>query len=294
LHLIIYYLIAFLWAIFTGFMFSSTGAAGGILASFGFITILGVQDANSIKVMSEILVLISPIVILHFYLKQKRFKKLKKILFLVGSTLGLGGLLGASLGSWISKSYLSDLKSFKYFFGYIAFMVVILMVYKMIKQKHNNKNGKSKKLNVDEFSSLKDGEMSKFSFKTINVKIDGEVYPIHPIFIFIAGFLIAILAAMFGVGGGFLFVPFLTDIVGFQVFFAAAISILSVLIIAAVSVSVYLSMGVHVIVPLLAVSLVGILTGSAIGPKLSRHVPNDWLRYAVIALLLFIGIAYVF
>jgi len=293
LHQIIYYFIAFLWAIFTGFMFSATGAAGGILSSFGFITILNVPVANSVKVMSEILVLISPIIILFFYLRQERFRKLRKVLFFVGFTLGIGAVLGALFGSWFSKTYMSNLKSFKYFFGYIAFMVAALMIYKVIRQR-GNKDKRKADCDIHESDILKEGEMSKFSFKKINFKVDGKYYSIYPIFIFFVGFLVAVLAAGFGVGGGFLFVPFLTDIIGFPVFLAAAISVLSVLIIAIVSVSVYVSMGAPVIVPLLAVSVVGILIGSTIGPKLSKHVNNEWLRYAVIGLLIFIGIAYVF
>lgn len=292
MHLIIYYFIAFLWAIFTGFMFSATGAAGGILSSFGFITILNVHVANSVKVMSEILVLISPIIILFFYLRQERFKKLRKILFLVGFTLGVGAVLGALFGSWFSKTYLSDLKSFKYFFGYIAFMVAALMIYKVLRQRGNK--GKKAQHDISKTGVMKEGEMSKFSFKKINFMVNGEYYSIYPVVIFFVGFLVAVLAAGFGVGGGFLFVPFLTDIIGFPVFLAAAISVLSVLIIAIVSVSVYVSMGAPVIVPLLAVSVAGILIGSTIGPKLSKHVNNEWLRYAVIGLLVFIGVAYVF
>lgn len=292
MHLIIYYFIAFLWAIFTGFMFSATGAAGGILSSFGFITILNVHVANSVKVMSEILVLISPIIILFFYLRQERFKKLRKILFFVGFTLGVGAVLGALFGSWFSKTYLSDLKSFKYFFGYIAFMVAALMIYKVLRQRGNK--GKKAHHDTSKTGVMKEGEMSKFSFKKINFMVNGEYYSIYPVVIFFVGFLVAVLAAGFGVGGGFLFVPFLTDIIGFPVFLAAAISVLSVLIIAIVSVSVYVSMGAPVIVPLLAVSVAGILIGSTIGPKLSKHVNNEWLRYAVIGLLVFIGVAYVF
>ena len=68
MHSLIYYLIAFLWAIFTGFIFSSIGAAGGILASFGFITVLHIPVANSVKVMSQILIIISPLIALSVYI----------------------------------------------------------------------------------------------------------------------------------------------------------------------------------------------------------------------------------
>ena len=55
---LIYYIFGFIWALFAGFVFSTVGAAGGILASFGFISVLDIHAANSVKVMSMILVIV--------------------------------------------------------------------------------------------------------------------------------------------------------------------------------------------------------------------------------------------
>ena len=42
-----------LWAVFVGFVFSTVGAAGGILSGVGHITLMGIGDANIIKVMNQ-------------------------------------------------------------------------------------------------------------------------------------------------------------------------------------------------------------------------------------------------
>ncbi|MFW0883757.1 sulfite exporter TauE/SafE family protein [Candidatus Acidulodesulfobacterium sp. H_13] len=293
MHIVIYYLVAFLWAVFTGFIFSSIGAAGGILASFGFITVLNIPVANSVKVMSQILVIISPLIALPVYFRQKRIQSLKKVLFYVGFTMAFGAIMGAIFGSWLSKNYLFELKSFKYLFGYLTFIVTALMIYKIVKQRIK----KSKKGNVE---GSKNQDMSdvtyigKFSFKKINFKFMSEEHSFSPPILFIAGFLIAIVSSIFGVGGGFLIVPFLTDINGLPAFLAAGTSILVVLIASIVSVSNYVRMGVHIIVPVLLVEIAGIILGSVLGPKISGRLNEKWLKYTLIVLLFFIGLFYVF
>jgi hypothetical protein len=112
--------------------------------------------------------------------------------------------------------------------------------------------------------------------------------------LFIAGFVIATLSSIFGVGGGFLIVPFLTDAIGLPVFLAAGISILVVFISSLTSVSNYLRMGVPVIIPILLVTIAGVVAGSVIGPKISQRLNEKMLKYILMVLLVFIGVFYVF
>ncbi len=286
MHLLIYP-VAFLWAVFTGFIFSSVGAAGGILASFGFITVLHIPVANSVKVMSQILIIISPLIALPIYLRQDRAKKIKSVLFYLGFIIAFGAIIGAILGSWFSMNYLAELKSFKYLFGYLTFVVAGLMVYNIFKQrKRQNKQDAP----VEDL--MKSPAISKVSFTKIDFRCLSKDYSVSPPFLFFAGFVIAIISSIFGVGGGFLIVPFLTDINGLPVFLAAGISILVVLISSVVSVSNYIRMGVHVIITILLVTIVGVILGSVLGPKISQHLNEKWLKYTLIVLLFFIGVFY--
>ncbi len=289
MHSLIYYLIAFLWAIFTGFIFSSIGAAGGILASFGFITVLHIPVANSVKVMSQILIIISPLIALPVYLRQDRTKKIKSILFYLGFIIAFGAIIGALFGSWFSKEYLSELKSFKYLFGYLTFLVAGLMIYNILKQ---GKKIKQKDTPVEDLNKLP--SIGSVSFKRIDFECLSKNYSVSPPFLFFAGFIIAVISSIFGVGGGFLIVPFLTDINGLPVFLAAGISILVVLISSITSVSNYIRMGVHIIIPVLLVTVAGVILGSALGPKISQRLNEKWLKYTLIVLLFFIGVFYVF
>jgi len=296
---LIYYISGSIWGLFVGFVFSTVGAAGGILASFGYITLLHIQAANSVKVMTLILIIVSPVVALPVYLRQDRAKQIKSILFYLGFIIAAGAIFGALLGSWFSKSYLSEFKSFKYLFGYLTFLVTALMIYNILKQR-KKKTGQSKKVGgADAVPAWENGKPNipstvKFSVKKIDFRCTDRNYSVQPAVLFAAGFLIAAISSVFGVGGGFLIVPFLTDVIGLPVFLAAGISILVVLISSLTSVTNYIRMGVPVIVPVLAAALAGVIIGSIIGPKISRHLDEKMLKYILMVLLVFVGVFYVF
>lgn len=88
-----------LWGIFVGYVFTSVGAAGGILAGVGHMSIFGLKNANMVKPMNQILTLVSPIVGTPLYLREKR------IVVPTAIALGLGGIVGAILGSTLSASF---------------------------------------------------------------------------------------------------------------------------------------------------------------------------------------------
>ncbi len=60
-----------LWGFVVGLIFSTVGAAGGILAGVGHLSIFGIRDANLVKFYNQFLVALSPLISLPLYLKQK-------------------------------------------------------------------------------------------------------------------------------------------------------------------------------------------------------------------------------
>ncbi|MHB1692778.1 MAG: sulfite exporter TauE/SafE family protein [bacterium] len=283
----LFYLIAFVWALFTGFIFSTIGAAGGIFASFGFITILHVKDANSIKVMSQILTIVTPLIAVPLFIRQKR------VSLILGAIIASGGIVGAILGSWFSKHYLYELKSFKYFFGYLTLFIAILLIYKVILKKRKQKlNPSAQNLKLED-NVIKTLEVN---FRNVKIRYFNQEYNFNPIFAFIAGMFIAIISSIFGVGGGFLLVPFMTGILNLPMMIVAGTSVFSILISSSTSVTNYISMGVHVLPFLLLISVAGIIAGSFLGPVVSKskYIKEEYLNYMLIAVLIFIGIFYIF
>ena len=70
----------------------------------------------------------------------------------------------------------------------------------------------------------------KWSLAKTEISFFGQTFSFSPIWAFVGGFFISALASFLGIGGGFLYVPFLTSIVGLPMFVVAGTSALSVLI----------------------------------------------------------------
>ncbi len=101
------------------------------------------------------------------------------------------------------------------------------------------------------------------------------------------------MASFLGIGGGFLFVPFLTSVAGLPMFLVAGTSALTVLVGMIVSVFSYMVLkGVVIYWPLIGVELFGIFVGSMIGPRTSKYIPDIWLKRIFVVLAIYVGIRY--
>lgn len=84
-------------------------------------------------------------------------------------------------------------------------------------------------------------------------------------------------SSLLGVGGGVFFVPILAILIGLPQRTAAATSTFLIGLTAATSALIYYRQGqmdLHVTIP----AAIGILIGAQAGARISRHVPNLWLR----------------
>ncbi|MEW9919502.1 TSUP family transporter [Marimonas sp. MJW-29] len=113
------------WGAFVGIVFSTIGAAGGILASFGLITLFGLVDPNSVKPMAQLLVLAATITFIPGYLRRSR------LVLPLGLLLGGGGLVGAYVGSTLSSYYLSDMNTFRPLFGVLTLAIAAQIFWKL-------------------------------------------------------------------------------------------------------------------------------------------------------------------
>lgn len=109
--------VPFGWAIFTGVVFSVVGAAGGILAVVGHISVLGLADANMVKTMSQVVTIVTPLCSVPLYHRQRR------VVFFLGLLFGVGGIAGALIGSWASARYLLDVHAYRQMFGLLTLAI---------------------------------------------------------------------------------------------------------------------------------------------------------------------------
>lgn len=109
----------------------------------------------------------------------------------------------------------------------------------------------------------------------------------------IGGIVIASIASFIGVGGGFLYVPFLTSVAGLPMFLVAGTSGLCVLVGMIVSIfSFMVGKGVVIAWGFIGVELIGVFIGAMIGPRTSKYIPEKVLKWIFIILAFYVGIRY--
>ncbi len=279
-------LVAFGWSMFVGLVFSTVGAAGGILGGVGHISVFGITQANSIKLMNQILILTSTLISVPTYMKQKR------VIVILSLLLGLGSVGGAFIGSTLSYKLLPDLKSYKPLFGIFTLLVAFKIFHDVF---FSGKRAKIRSLEESlKHKRSSDLRTKRLSFKRIEFEFLGKIYSFNPLAPVLAGFVVAVISSALGVGGGFLLVPFMVSVMGVPMFLVPGTSALSILITMIVSGANYLKLGAQVDFTLLGIEVVGVVVGSFIGPFLSSFLGEKKLRLMLGILLFYIGVGYTF
>jgi uncharacterized membrane protein YfcA len=132
----------------------------------------------------------------------------------------------------------------------------------------------------------------RFTFSKIEFSFFGQKFSFSPIWAFVGGFVISAISSFIGVGGGFLYVPFLTGVTGLPMFVAAGTSALAVLISMILSIFNFMIKGVTVHWALIGIELVGIFIGSMVGPRTGKYIPEKALKSFFIVLAVYVGLGY--
>ena len=277
-------LLVVLWSFFAGLVFSTVGAAGGILAGVGHISIFGIPSANNIKIMNQVLVITSTLISVPSYFLQKR------VVYVLSVLLGIGSIMGALIGSTLSYKFLPDLKLYKPLFGLFTLLVSL----KIFQEVFLSTKTKGKIEEIE--SKLKEGRGSDLRFslslRRVAVEYLGSTYNFSPMTPLMAGFVVAIISSALGVGGGFLLVPFMVSVLRIPMFLVPGTSALAILITMVVSIGNYIHLGSRFDPVFLGIEIAGVVAGSFVGPHLSRIMGEKKLRISLGVLLLYIGIRY--
>lgn len=291
-------LVIVLWFMFVGYVFTTIGAAGGILAGVGHISVLGLKDANLVKPMNQVLTMVSPAISAPLYFRERRLVLWAAVL------MGVGGIFGALLGSWLSHSYLPDMKSYQPFFGVLTLLIALRLAYEMT-PRYANAQRELKQANEAFVAKVKElkaagrlGELKEIGVRMQSSGINqsftfaGQSFAYNAFSPLLVGALVAAISSAMGVGGGFLLVPYLTSILGFPIYVVAGTAVASVLISSATSIVNYVRMGVQLDFLMLSIELVGVIIGSVAGPLLSKYFKASWLKGMLTVILFYIGVKY--
>ena len=285
-------LVPFAWAVFVGLVFSLVGAAGGILAAVGHMTVLGMSDANTVKPMNQLLVVVSPLVSVPAYWRQRR------LVLTVAVLVGSGAVVGSLVGSWYSMRHLASMGAYRTAFGVLTLVIALRLFYETtarFRDRHTRLRETSKAFERTAgaaWAAGRGGITTSWGFPTTNIVLAGHAFPCNVVGLVATGLLVAFVSSVLGVGGGFLLVPYLASWLGLPMFVVAGTSALAVLIASATSLGNYVYLGARVDWLLALVEVGGVVLGSLLGPLISRHMREQWLRLALAVVLLYIGTAY--
>ncbi len=301
-------IVAFLWAVWVGWVFSTVGAFGGIMAGVGHISVFGLgayaktfKDTapelnkfvtDSIRVSNQWLVGLSALVSSVNYAKQKR------LVIPLGIFLGLGSLLAAFLVVYTTMGKLK-FSQYQGYFGLIVFIIGGFMVYEMTPKGQSKKKAAKEAVKAFETAVKQKGDLTQQGVKTLKLNLVrteisffGQTFGFSPVWAFVGGFFISAISSFIGVGGGFLYVPFLTSVVGLPMFVAAGTSALAVLISMVLSIFNFMIKGVTVDWFIIGIELVGIFIGSMVGPRTGKYIPEKALKWFFIVLAAYVGLGY--
>lgn len=300
--------VAFFWAVWVGWVFSTVGAFGGILAGVGHISVFGLGDyaksfkdtapglnkfiTDSVRVSNQWLVGLSAMVSSVNYGRQKRLG------IALGVIMGAGSLVAAFLVAYTTMGKIK-FSEYQGYFGLIVFIIGGFMVYDMSPKGQASKKAAKEAVKAFEATIKQKGDITQMGVKTdrfsitkIEFSFFGQKFSFNPLWALLGGFIISAISSFIGVGGGFLYVPFLTSFIGLPMFVAAGTSALAVLISMILSIFNFMIKGVTIHWALIGIELVGIFIGSMVGPRTGKYIPEKGLKIFFIILAAYVGLGY--
>jgi uncharacterized membrane protein YfcA len=302
-----------LWGIWVGWIFSTVGAFGGILAGVGHISIFGLRAfGDSFKDSSPVLnkLMTDTIRVSNQYLgglsaliSSINYYRMGRLVLPLGAALAIGSISGAYLIPWLTAGKIK-LSSYIGYFGLCVFAIAFVLFYDTTEKGQASK--KQAKAAAKAFeNSVKakktGGEVAELGAKVVHFSLArvrftfyGVEFSFNPLLPILGGFVIAAISAFLGVGGGFLYVPYITSIVGLPMYLVAGTSALAVLISMITSIFSYMVVQkIPVDFLMVGSELIGIFVGSIVGPYTSKYIPDIWLKRLFVILAIYVGLRYV-
>ncbi len=308
-----FWLYGILWGIWVGWIFSTVGAFGGIMAGVGHITVFGLADygrtfkdtspvlnkllTDSIRTSNQYLVGLSA------FISSLTYYRMGRLVLPLGLCLAIGGIAGAYLIPVLTAGKI-NLSQYIGFFGVIVLIIGGFLFYETTERGQKSKKAAKEAAAAFERDHIKREagtsehadrgvEVTSWSASRIHFTFYGVEFSFNPLWPLVGGFVIAAISAFIGVGGGFLYVPFLTSIAGLPMYVVAGTSALAVLVSMITSIFTFMFVkGTPIDLLFIGIELVGIIIGSIVGPMTSKYIPDIWLKRIFVVLAIYVGVGY--
>ncbi|RJR33217.1 MAG: sulfite exporter TauE/SafE family protein [Deltaproteobacteria bacterium] len=304
-----------LWGIWVGWIFSTVGAFGGIMAGVGHISVFGLANyatsfrqtspvmnkliTDSIRTSNQYLVGLSAL------MSSVTYYRMGRLVLPLGLALAIGGIAGAYLIPALTAGKIS-LKSYVGYFGLIVFVIGAFLFYDTTpKGQEKKKKAKAaaqafqeslkKKVSKEGGEAVAEQgvQVKSWGLTRIDFTFYGVEFHFNPIWPLLGGFFIAALSAFLGIGGGFLYVPFCTNVVNLPMYVVAGTSALAVFISMITSIFTFMFVkGTPIDFLFVGAELIGIAAGSIVGPMTSKYIPDIWLKRLFVVLAIYVGLGY--
>ncbi|GAB6097481.1 hypothetical protein JCM14469_37350 [Desulfatiferula olefinivorans] len=292
-------LVVFLGAFLIGVMFVVVGAAGGLFTAAFQITLVGtngmvgINAANAVKPTNMFLTLCSPITSVWSYFKEGRLAWPVALFFVSGILLG---------SFWIGPTYSAKylpMKAYKFYLGFFCLALFIKLWMESTQKSMEKKKAIGaivKKFDAELKKAKEEGraaEMGRvlldkgWSVSRITFTFWGEAFKANPFVLFFGGIIIGCIASAFGVGGGFMLVPFMTTVMGYPMYLAVPISLCGAFATSVGGIARYTLNGYQPDWIMAALIAAGAIFGGKVGPMLQKKLPEIFLKRAL-ALILFL------
>jgi uncharacterized membrane protein YfcA len=236
---------------------------------------------------------LSSLISVFNYLKAKRMS------WPLGLALGAGSILGAFLAASLTGGKVS-FSQYQGWFGVFVLTVAFVLFYETTPKGQASKKTAKAAAQAFEKSVKERKDVAAQGVKVkhwgighISFTFFGQEFRFNPIWAFIGGIVIASISAFIGVGGGFLYVPYLTTLVGAPMYVVAGTSAMAVFISMVTSIASYIGIaGAAVDWGMIGIQLVGVFIGTLIGPRTQKYIPDIWLKRIFVVLALYVGLGY--
>jgi uncharacterized protein len=307
------WVLGIIWGIWVGWIFSTVGAFGGIMAGVGHITVFGLADygrtfketspvlnkllTDSIRTSNQYLVGLSSLI------SSLTYYRMGRLVLPLGLCLAIGGIAGAYLIPFLTAGKI-NLSSYIGYFGIIVLVIGGFLFYETSERGQRSKKAAKQAAAAFERDHIKREagesehadrgvEVTSWGASRIHFTFYGVEFSFNPIWPLLGGFVIAAISAFIGVGGGFLYVPFLTSVAGLPMYVVAGTSALAVLVSMITSIFTYMFVkGTPIDLLFIGIELVGIFVGSIVGPMTSKYIPDIWLKRIFVVLAVYVGVGY--